>query len=345
MRVLFIGGKFGNGYIQYLTLKKICKEVDFINAYEKINGYKSFLLTKIIGIIFVHISPKILEPFLNHYILSRVKKSYDLIYVKSGEVIGKKLILALKRRTKKIVFFCNDNPFVSRDKQKWKLFLSSGRFYDLLVFQDKSRVSLSKKYGIKKTLLVLPPYQKNVHCRQKLLSNEKKKYDTNVIFIGTWFPERGIFFKKLLDLGLDLKIYGCLWEKDPNYELMKSKIKLGHIYNPLYSKLIQCAKIALCMPSKGNLDTITARSIEIPAIGTLLCATRTKSHQKIFVENREAIFFKNVNECYEKCKYLLHNRKKLKKISYRGHIKVTKILEADNHSLIKKIISKVFQEK
>lgn len=339
MKVLYIGPKRGNAYIQYLTLKEIYKKVDLID------NCRVFFASNIISRIFWDISPKIIEPLLNYYILSKVKKSYDLIYVKSGDLIGKKLILELKKKTKKIVFFCNDNPFVSRDKKRWKLFLSSGQFYDLIIFQDKSRISLSKKYGIKKTLLVLPPYQKNIHCRQKISFNEKKKYSTNVIFVGTWFPERGIFFKKLIDLGLDLKIYGNLWKKDPNYESMKSKIKLGHVYNPLYSKLIQCAKIALCLTSKGNLDSITARSCEIPAIGTLLCANRTKAHQSNFVENKEAIFFKKANECYKKCKYLLQHGKKIKKIAYRGHIKVTKILKSDNHSLIKKIVSKVFREK
>ena len=50
-------------------------------------------------------------------------------------------------------------------------------------------------------------------------------------------------------------------------------------------------QIALQIPSKGNLDDISGRSIEIPAIGTLLCAKRTKIHKKIFIENKEAVFF------------------------------------------------------
>ena len=32
-----------------------------------------------------------------------------------------------------------------------------------------------------------------------------------------------------------------------------------------------------------NLDEITRRSIEIPAIGSLLCAKRTKTHKKLVV--------------------------------------------------------------
>ena len=91
-----------------------------------------------------------------------------------------------------------------------------------------------------------------------------------------------------------------------------------------------------------NLDTITARSIEIPAIGTLLCAKRTAQIKKYFVENKEAVFFNNANECAKKCIYYLNNSKAAKKISKAGKIKVTKILKPSNDMLVKKIINTVF---
>ena len=154
MKILFIGPKLGNSYIQYLNLKKIYRNVDIIDS------NKAFFLPKVTKRIFHHISPKILELNINRYILSKVRKKYDLIYVKSGEIIGKKLILKLKQKTQKIVYFCNDNPFVKRDKQRWKLFLPAAKFYDLIAYQDDSRIKLSKKLGLKNSLLVLPPYEK-----------------------------------------------------------------------------------------------------------------------------------------------------------------------------------------
>ena len=195
---------------------------------------------------------------------------------------SKKLILKLKTKTKKIIVFLHDNPFAKRDKNRWKLYLEAALHYDLTGAYIGSRITMGKKYGLKNTLLVWPPYQKNVHCKQKISNREKKQLSSEVVFVGTWFPERGIFFKKLIDLGLDIKIYGTRWAKDPNYSLIKSKITLGHIHNPLYSKLIQCSKISICLPSEGNVDDITLRSVEIPVIGTLLCATRKTEHKNIF---------------------------------------------------------------
>ncbi len=285
MKILFIGRKGEKSYHHFLSLKKIYRNVDFIDP------NKAYIFPSIGGRISNRFSPKIFEPIVNIYVLSKIKKHYDLIFVRSIELISEKLILLLKKKTKKIVCYCADNPFANRDRQVWKLALPALKYYDLVVFQQPSRIKLSKKYGIKKSLLVLPPYQKKIHCPQKLTMNEKKKYSNDVIFIGTWMPERGIFFNKLIDMGLNLKIFGTRWKKDKNYKLLKSRITLGHVGDSLYPKLIQCSKIALCIPSEQNLDDITERSIEIPAIGTLLCATRTRSHQKMLIENKEAIFF------------------------------------------------------
>ena len=337
MKILFIGILKRNTYFEYLALKKIYKNIDVVDCTQ------FFLLPSISQRIFLHISPKIFEPFLNNFILSRIKKNYDLIYVNSGSAtyIGKKLILKLKTKTKKIIVLLVDNPFSKRDKNRWKLYLDAALHYDLTVAYIGSRITMGKKYGIKNTLLVSPPYQKNVHCKQKISNREKKQLSSEIVLIGTWFPERGVFFKKLIDLGLDIKIYGNRWEKDPNYSLIKSKITLGHIHNPLYSKLIQCSKISICLPSEGNVDGLTRRSIEIPAVGTLLCAKRTPEHKNLFIENREAIFFNDAEECYKKCVALLKNEKKIKQIAKKGYVKVTKVLKPDYLSTVKAIMKKI----
>ena len=339
MNILFIGQNSISSKHKFITLKKIYKNVDIVD------GYKAFIFNNISQKIFWHISSKVFASMLNNFFLKKINKFYDLIFVDSGELIGEKLILLLKKKTKKIVYYCNDNPFVSRDKQRWKLSLGSLKYYDLIVFHNQSRIKPSKKYGVKKHLLVLPSYQKKVHCPQKLSIIHRKKYIHEVIFIGTWEKERGAFFKKIIQLGLNLKIYGTGWEKDKNYNFLKRYVKLGHVNDPHYSRLIYYSKIAICLTNFGNKDNITKRSIEIPAIGTLMCANRTSAHSKIFLENKEVVLFRDANECYKKCIQLLSNPKKIKKIAKLGHIKVTKILKPDFEKEIKKIVKETFKIK
>ena len=99
MKVLFIGQSFGNSYLQYQSLKINYKKVDLIDTKEILP------FPWIAHKIFHHISPFIFEFIINKRILVKVKKKYDLIYVKSGELIGKSLIFKLKKKLKKLFFF------------------------------------------------------------------------------------------------------------------------------------------------------------------------------------------------------------------------------------------------
>ena len=333
MKILFIGVGLDSSLAQYHALKKLYKNVDLIDT------QKIFLFEKIYLYIFWKISPKIFEPIINQYILSKIKnKKYNLIFIRNIEFIGLKLILTLKNFSKKIIANCSDNPFVSRDFKRWNLCKLALKYYDLLVFHQYSRIKQAKKYNLKKTLFVFPPYDKKAHCPPKISIKEKKKLQNDIIFIGTWFPKRGKFIKKLYDKGLKIKIYGARWNRDKYFDQIKNNIVLGNVTYPLYSKLIYCSKIALGLVSEENLDEITRRSIEIPAIGSLLCAKRTKTHKKVFVENKEAIFFKDAKECVQKCKKLLQNEKLLKEISLNGHLKVTKKLKLNVEDMMKKIV-------
>ena len=333
MKILFIGNTFGNSYLELLAIKKLCKNVD------KIDPEGSFTRNKVFLFLFYKFTPKLFEPIINRYVTSKLKKkNYDLIYVKSGEFIGKKLILILRKKTKKIVYYCGDNPFVKRDQQRWKLFLTAARYYDLLIFHQESRIKLSKKFNLKNTFLTLPPYDSQVHRKKNSQINKKKN---DVVFIGTWFPERGIFFTKLIKLGLNIKIYGTGWTKDPNYNYLKSSVYLGHVGYKKYGRIIQNSKIALALFSDQNEDSITRRVSEITAIGTLLCSYKTKTMTKNFIENREVIYFRTAKECHRKCNYYLKNDKLSKKIAINGKYKTTKILKINNYELIKKIIKKV----
>lgn len=335
MKVLFIGPKSGNSYLQYLALKEINKQTHFFN------DRNILFYNRITEKIFWHISPFIFENYLYKKIISKINSSYDIIIVKAGHLIGKKLIIELKKKTKKIVCMCNDNPFVKRDKNKWKLFLQAAPFYDLISYQDKSRIVLAKKNGLKNSFLNLPSFDEKIHKKFKISKKDKVKFKNDIIFIGTWSPHKGKFLYKLNELGLNFKIYGSHWKKDKNYDSLKGITNTGNVKNPNYSKLIQNSKIALCLFSEQNLDTITARSVEIPAIGTLLCSFRTKSMTDILIENKEAIFFKTPNECFRKCNYYLNNPIKAKKIAYRGKLKITKILKLNHKNLMKQIIKKI----
>ena len=185
----------------------------------------------------------------------------------------------------------------------------------------------------------MPPYDNNIHRKIKL-----KKKSKDIVFVGTWSKKKGNFIKKLVELGLKIKVYGSNWNKDKNFKSIKNFITTGHLEYMNYTKIIRSSKIAIALYSDENNDTITARSLEIPAIGTFMLSKKTRTMAKLFKENKEVVFFNSPRDCYKKCIFYIRNPKKREIIAKNGYEKVTKKLSVTNEDLIKKVVKICFNK-
>jgi spore maturation protein CgeB len=268
------------------------------------------------------ISPFFFSYFLLAYLKKKINTKFDIVYIHNDHWIDKSIFFFLKKLSKKIIFYCPDNPFVSRDGNRWTILKSLLKYFDLVIFMQKNRLPLAKKFGIKKSIFI-PPTLKFKEFYKKKLINRKGKYTSDIVLIATWFKERGMLVKDILESGLKIKVYGNGWEKDKNLKKIQHIVSLG-INHTAYKKIIQNAKIAICLPSEENQDDITNRSLEIPTLGSLLLAKKTKTHSEFFIDNKEAVFFKNNKDCINKCRFLLQHEKIRKKIAQNGRLKMFK---------------------
>ncbi|WP_407117229.1 glycosyltransferase [Bradyrhizobium sp. LMG 9283] len=156
------------------------------------------------------------------------------------------------------------------------------------------------------------------HVPRTLPAAERAHFASQVSFVGTWMPERGSFLRDLIDRGVPLTIFGPRWHKAPEFSALKGHVRLGTLSSEDYVKAVQCTSIAIGLLSKGNEDLHTTRSVEIPSIGTLLCAERTSEHLAMYREDEEAIFWENAEECANKCLDLLKDPIRIAKISRAG---------------------------
>jgi hypothetical protein len=333
MKILFIGSNKGTSKYNYLTIKKIYKNTTLIDI-------QKLEINKIQNYIFHHLNSKILDDKINNFYEKEIKEKYDIAFINNVSLLTKKSILILKQNTKKIFYYCGDNPFVKRDKLRWDNFNKIFSQLDVILFHQKRREIYAKRNKIKNYLLLVPPFYKKIHLN-KVKINKKK----NILFIGYCFPERWKFFYELKKLGLDFDIYGSRWEKDRKYyKYLKENINHPLKYEDT-AKFISKYKINLGLLSKENDDDITRRCIEIPASGSLLICQRSSTLKKIFKENKEALFFSSPKECFLKCKQILQKPKLLKKISINGNIKIRKTLNVEAQNIFKKIFNEKFRLK
>lgn len=268
----------------------------------------------------------------------------DLVFIYRGTHIYSKTIAALKQLGIKVFGYNNDDPFSKKyrivDFRLWSLYKKSIPYYDWIFSYRLKNIEDYKKIGYNNTSLLRSYYLKENNF---YISNIKKEYD--VIFIGHWENDgRDKIIKYLIENKINIKLFGTEWESSKYYEFFVSKMgEIVPLFGEDYNKTINEAKIALVFLSKLNNDTYTRRCFEIPATKTMMMSEYTDdlSHN-LFLQDKEAIYFKNKEDLLEQIKNYLMDTDKLQNIGKNGHNR----LMNDGHEVIDrcKEILKVYNE-
>jgi hypothetical protein len=150
-----------------------------------------------------------------------------------------------------------------------------------------------------------------------LAPGEKEKYGGSIGFIGAWEKERADSILALVESGFTVRVWGSGWKNmtaRPPGLMLENRYLLGDEY----AKGMCAFDINLCFLRKINRDLQTTRSIEIPACGAFMAAERTAEHLALFVEGKEAVFFRSNDELIEKCRYYLDHPEERMRIAAAG---------------------------
>lgn len=244
----------------------------------------------------------------------------DLIWVNQGEFLGPPIVRRLRTLKVPIVNYANDNPFSGRDGLRFRYYQRAIPLYDLLVVTFEENVDQARAAGGKRLMRVWLTADERAHQPRKLNPQIREQYAADVAFIGTWMPERGPFMAELIRRGVPLSIWGDGWQKAPEWPIIAPRWRGPGIYDDdSYAAVIQSSRICLGLLSKGNRNLHTGRSIQIPAIGGLLCAERTAEHLALYDEGTEAVFWNDAAECATQCHRLLADEDLRASISKRSH--------------------------
>ena len=315
MRIAYIGPAKGTSLHRARALERLGHNVTVIDPWSWLGD------SKWMGRWLYHTGGIGVGLFIDRRIFDEVKKiDPEVIWVNQGEFLGHGLMRKLRSLQVPIVNYTNDDPFNGRDSKRFKRYLKALPYYDLLALVRDVNLEEASSLGTQNAMRIWMSADEELHKPLQLTKQDREKWSSEVAFIGTWMPERGPFMKRLVEKGIPLSIWGDRWYKAKEWPILRRYWRGPGLYNVKdYVKAIQCAKICLGLLSKGNRDLHTRRSMEIPAIGTLFCAERTSEHMHLYEEDKEAVFWKDADECAEKCKWLLANDETRKRIARAGH--------------------------
>ena len=315
LTILFLGADGGNAVKRARALRRLGHDVRLIDP------YSLFPFRNFVGRLLYYAGASWLESYLKYKITPLIRKCrFDVTFVDNGELVGCNVLSALRKVSPIIINYNNDDPFGMRDKKKWRLYLEAVPHYDLLAVVRPVNVAEAYALGARKVLQVFMAVDE-LDGPREITPQDRVRFSHEVLFIGTWMPERGPFLQALLQAGVPLAIYGNDWQKAPEWPGLQAAWRGPAIYGDDYLKAIQLAKVSLGLLSKGNRDLHTTRTFEIPYCGGLLCAERTSEHVQLYQEDVEAVFWSDVEECIEKCQKLLHDETMRAEIAENGRIR------------------------
>ena len=246
-------------------------------------------------------------------------RAFDLCHVDGGEWVTPTVIERLRQHARRVVNYNIDDPTGPRDGPRFEAYRQAAPHYDLLVVVREENLPELERLGARRVMRVFRSADEVNHAPRRISAIDALAWASEVLFLGSWFPERGPFLLDLAARGVPLTIRGPNWHKAPEWDRLRAHWAGGAVGGDDYAKALQCARLNLGLLSRDNRDSHTTRSLEIPSLGGLLCAERTAEHQAMYQEGAEALFWGDARECAEVCLAALADEDRRARIARAGH--------------------------
>jgi spore maturation protein CgeB len=261
----------------------------------------------------------------------------DIIFIYRGTHIFQKTLAKIHQEINTFILgYNNDDPFsLKYSGWEWRHFINCIPEYDLTLSYRNLNIKDYWKAGAKDVRLLRSWFIPERNYPVKLTNEEIKRFGCDVVFIGHYEADgRKEMLEKIVRSGVDLKIYGPGWEKVTwNIQMPKNIFPIKALGGLDYNKALNAAKIALCFFSTLNRDSYTRRCFEIPASGTLLLSEYSSDLADLYLEDKEAVFFRNSNELLKKIELYISEDELRSMIAKKGRNRAIK----DGYDVVSRI--------
>ena len=270
----------------------------------------------------------------------------DLVWVDKGLSLYPGSIETARVGSKKtrFVHYNPDDPFGSFSKGRgllaWRTFIKAISVYDFHFVARQENIEEFLEHGATRVETFDRSFDPMRHRPIELDAKDRAKYSTNVGFIGSYARDRSKSITSLIKAGIDVSVIGSGWKNTPDWKTIEPHWRGPSIYGDEYAKAICGMKICLHFLRRENRDDQDSRTFEIPACGSFMLAERSDSHERLFEDKKEAIYFDNDSDLRQKVEYFLLNDEERKAIAAAGY---TRCLTSgyDHESRLKELLTQI----
>jgi spore maturation protein CgeB len=231
----------------------------------------------------------------------------------------------LRARGVATVSYMIDNAFGPRRDAGWRLYMKDIPHYDLHVVQRDRNVVEYKEHGARDVIKIQTAYEPSLHFPPPPEWSDRER-DREVSFIGSPYDRRAEFMTRLWrEFGVPVAVSGNkVWRTVLTAEAAAGIYRSEELYGDAYRVGIWKSKINLSFITHSNLDEFVHKSFEIAGCGGFLLAERSEGHSQRFIEDEEAVFFSDIEECVAKIRRYLPDEAARTRIAAAGRKRAEK---------------------
>lgn len=187
--------------------------------------------------------------------------------------------------------------------------LIAPRYYDAMFVNDEHRMHAWR--GVGANAEVLPVSAAPIEFARRNCS-QNNKFGADVSFIGQPYPRRVEYLEPLVDLEIDLALYGSGWEETPLAEYHRGSAWGDDMIRAIYNSKISVNIHHRVMLTGGNM-----KQFEIPAAKTLQISDACGTGW--FEDSEEIVLVDSPIELQEAVEYYLDADEEREQIAIAGH--------------------------
>ena len=239
----------------------------------------------------------------------------DLVLVVSGNLITARALAEIKNTTAATLFhFYNED--ILNPLNTTTCLRKAVSYYDRFFTTKSFNVDTLALMGSQAVTYVPHGYRDNCHFPVSVDPKDRKRYGSDVVFVGTWERPRAQTLEQLN--GFDLRVWGNDWQKLPRKSPLRFRVKGRPVYGDELARVFGASKISLSFLRKANRDLHTSRTFEIPACGGFQLSERTEEVLSFFEEGKEIECFSSLDELKDKITYYLKHESLRLRIAASG---------------------------
>jgi spore maturation protein CgeB len=263
----------------------------------------------------------------------------DIAIVTGGQRISAKTIRHIKRLGSTAVLWTTDPPM------QFEPLVTAALSYDTIFCQGTEAIEMLARVGIEGTHWLPMACDPEVHHPVACSTVEHRQYGSDIVFVGSYYPERAALFEPLSALtSCAFAIWGPGWEALPAASPLRKHLKGRHTRPEDWLKIYSAGKIILSThyhdPQKQfPVYQASPRVFEILACGAFQLCDDQRDVFTLFRDGRDLVKFKDGKDLVAKVQHYLAHPEERRAIAEQG--RKTVLARHTYQERIKELLAKI----